>query len=138
MPVRFFAVTVLLATAMLLSAFAPKPGLPQDGVKQAELAKLMRQMMDEAIRAKTQVTNGKKPRRYSTRFDKIHTATPSDPAVKTEAFKTFADDYLAKAKSFHGTGGAAAYNLMVASCINCHATYCPGPLKRIRALNVRE
>jgi hypothetical protein len=138
MRTRFVIVAGLLTGAMLATAFAPKPALPQDGVKQAELAKLMRQMMDEATRSKAQVTAGKKPGRYPARFDKIHTATPSDPAVKTETFKVFADDYLAKAKAFHASGEAKAYNLMVASCANCHATYCPGPLKRIRALNVPE
>lgn len=105
--------------------------------KQSELAQLMRRMIDEATRAKRQAERGAKLGSYPRWFDKLHTATPTDPAVRTAEFAGLGRSFTQQATTAYTTTTKDNYNLMVASCVSCHVKYCPGPLPRIRALQLQ-
>jgi len=107
--------------------------------KNSELALLMRDIVDDAQTTRAQVIKGEKPNNQYKKFSFIHQAIPTDSSVKTVAFKAMSDGYLKSLKTFYKSnkeGKIQAYNVMIANCLNCHKTYCPGPVKRIQKLRI--
>lgn len=103
----------------------------------SELALLMRAMFDDGLKMKTQLQNGEMPA-LSVAFEKIHTATPTEPGKSsTPEYQVHALSYeqAVKALKTAAPGEAeASYTRMVDACMNCHRAICPGPMVRIKKL----
>ncbi|EIM78046.1 Cytochrome C' [Nitritalea halalkaliphila LW7] len=67
-------------------------------------------------------------------------AQPTDPKVKTAAFEQYAQLYINQINRFNEETDATLleghYKAILETCLACHATYCPGPMKRIRLLEL--
>lgn len=107
----------------------------------SELALLMREMYDSSASLKVSIEKGILPSDFPKQFLKIHSAKPTDPTVKTEAFEALAKDYLSGLKNLYASPKEELtknYNLSVQKCINCHEAFCPGPIQKIVRLKFAE
>lgn len=107
----------------------------------SELALLMREMFEDGMRIKEQIEKGEQPKVLK-KFEAIHTAAATQPEkVNDPAFDAFADTYLGLLKNLESADKAQIpqlHNVMVESCMNCHRTFCPGPMVRIKKLYLPE
>ena len=107
----------------------------------SELALLMREMFDDAMRMKTQIKNGGKPDVLK-KFTEIHTAQPTEEG-KTDIpeFKVYAQSYLQTIQAMQNADAEHAPELfhnVVESCMNCHRAMCPGPMVKIKKLYLEK
>jgi len=103
----------------------------------SELALLMREMAKATESWKDEVKEGE----LLTELDlsRLKTATPTDSTVPGPEFNGFADAYMASVEHFLSEDSVSVYrfNLMVYQCMNCHSSFCPGPMKRIEKMYIR-
>lgn len=108
--------------------------------KDSELALLMRKMYLDADSIKQLIVNeeGTISDAFIAELEAVHTAIPTDPEVKTVEFDAFNRSLIIQAKALKVTDGnkAEAFNKLVARCIDCHQSFCPGPIKRIKKLRI--
>lgn len=114
---------------------------PQDVAPPSELALLMRLMAVHADSVKARIARDDKELPPSPEgINTLFTATPTkDMHIDPITFPTFGKDYQDKVKALYRTARKnrrSAYNALVLSCANCHATHCPGPMMRIKKMYV--
>lgn len=106
----------------------------------SELALLMRKMYDDADAIKVLITNNKGniTQDYINELERIHTATPTDANVKTPEFEAYTKLMIEQANTLFSseTNRAEGFNSLVNRCVECHQSFCPGPIKKIRKLNI--
>jgi len=106
----------------------------------SELALLMRQLFYDADSLKQSIINdkGNVSDEFISELERIHSAIPTDPEVKTAEFIAFNDLMINEAKELQAAtdNKAEAFNQFVNRCINCHQVVCPGPIKRINKLKI--
>lgn len=105
----------------------------------SELALLMRDMFDESDSLKQLVLRGKSLSGLE-KYEKIHSAIPTDPTVTGPVFEAFANAYIESIKTLENSDSTSVdnFNNMVNQCMNCHTEFCPGPKKRIKKLYITE
>lgn len=131
--ISFLLLVVLMATSSFKT-------------KQAEdLSALMDRITKETKLLKKQIdsgkTNGKIFRNYGDDYQTILTANPSDPSKKGEQFNDFALSFLKETERLRTSkedGIKKQYNAVITACINCHSTYCPGPITMLKKMKVAE
>lgn len=104
----------------------------------SELAKLMRNMYDKGQAVKKQIQEGE-PKLDIDLFQGIHTATATDPTVRTPEFDGFANAWQASMRELGGCQEGERpkmFNMMVDNCMSCHTAFCPGPKMRIKKLYI--
>ena len=105
----------------------------------SELALLMRRMFKDAKRIKKQIQDGEEVT-ATINHDAILTAHATEPAKAASAeFKTWGAAYLAGLESLKKSTpetAESAYKSLVNSCMNCHKALCPGPVVKIKKLNI--
>ncbi len=108
--------------------------------KDSELALLMRKMYLDADSIKQLIVNeeGTISDAFIAELEDVHTASPTDPEVKTVEFDAFNRSLVNQAKALKETVGnkTEAFNQLVGRCIDCHQSFCPGPIKRIKKLRI--
>jgi len=108
--------------------------------KSSELAVLMRKMYLDADSIKHLIITetGTISDDFIAELETVHTAKATDPDVKTAEFDAFNKSLINQAKALKETDGdkVEAFNKLVARCIACHQTFCPGPIKRIKKLRI--
>ncbi len=131
---------LLLAAALpLLSCEdeASKKDINPNG--SSELAVLMRSMYDDGLKVKEAVLAGQDAE-VNCDYAKIHTAQATDPEkVASPNFASFASAYESSVNAFNAATPYQqkdAYQHMVQSCIDCHKEVCPGPIRKIRKLEI--
>lgn len=105
----------------------------------APLALLMREMFLDMEEMKEGIVEGKKIKSYLEKHKELLTAKPTDAKVKTEQFNTMGMAYLANLRTLEESSGEALldnYKSVVSTCLACHTSYCPGPVKRINLLKL--
>ena len=105
----------------------------------SELALFMRAMYDDGMKMKTAIRNGEKA---TSALDISTLYTPN----ATEPDKVATPEYHAMAKAYEAAFNAvqksegerqeAAYKSMVAACTSCHQAMCPGPIVKIRKMEL--
>lgn len=103
----------------------------------SELALLMRQLFYDTDSLKQLVVvEGKAvPQDFIVALEKVHTASPTDPEVKTAEFTAYNELMINAAKELStAENKEEAYNNFLNRCIDCHKVVCPGPIKRIKKL----
>lgn len=103
----------------------------------SELALLMRKLfydtdsLRQSILADDFVIHGN----FIQQLEQIHSAIPTDSTVKTPAFESFNNALINQANRLQTAEDKVdVFNKLVNSCIDCHQTVCPGPIKRIKQL----
>jgi len=117
-----------------------KPGKISNPNGDSELALLMREMYDSLYSYKNLLADGRFPAGFPERFLKIHTARPTEELTDSLVYHAFASDYVSGLNYFYEQKEQnlkSNYNSLVLKCANCHENYCPGPLDKIRKLNIK-
>ena len=131
--ISFLLLVVLMATSSFKT-------------KQAEdLSALMDRITKETKLLKKQIDSGKTTgkifRNYGEDYQTILTANPSDESKKGEHFNDFAKSFLKETERLRSAEPSKIkiqYNAVIAACINCHSTYCPGPITMLKKMKVAE
>lgn len=108
--------------------------------KDSELAIMMRDIVKNTQKVKEQIINGEKLE-FFIEFEKLHTSTTTESDVRDDGqFTSYANDYTNKVSELieAETDKTILYNDMVQACVNCHKQICPGPIKGIRKLKIKE
>lgn len=102
------------------------------------MAMAMRIMYDQLEVLKKHVENNDAKAAAEVGFPLFHLLEPTDKNVLDDNFFVNADNFYAAAKAFKTKPAdlGAAYNTLQQSCISCHKSYCPGPIRRINKLNL--
>lgn len=107
----------------------------------SELAILMRALFEEGEVLKQDVAAGKMAMTddYIKLITDCHTATPTDPDVKTDEYTAFTNLLLIQAQKMQepDVDQEEVFNELVNRCMTCHETFCPGPMKRIKKLYIQ-
>lgn len=98
------------------------------------MALMMRLMAANADSMRSQLLRGENLDSLKYPFIKFYLVEPTDPNVLEPKFfdnaRLFQEAY--KQLFANPKEQKKYYNLLINSCINCHESYCSGPLKRIR------
>lgn len=109
----------------------------------SEMAMLMHAMEEDMLRFAEMIEAGEQPD-FPDYWRGLFTADMTKPEQgdalfyeKSEAFIEITEQAF---KSFKGDAqkDIPHYNLIVASCIDCHQTHCPGPITRIQKLKWKD
>lgn len=104
----------------------------------SELAILMRQIHKDAKQWKKMLEAGELVTDSANIYKQLVESTPTDKTVKGPAFEAFAMNYQQALNEFIETNDMVMakekYNNLVSTCISCHQSYCPGPVKTIKKL----
>ena len=106
----------------------------------SELALLMRKMYDESLAVKKALVNGEEiPDDMD--HKSILTADATEPEkVAGMVYKSFANYYLGVLQELKSAESRAeqmrSYKTLVTACSSCHQSLCPGPLVRIKKLEI--
>jgi len=107
--------------------------------KPSELSKLMLAMYDESEQIKQQIKNGE-PLSFKLDYKRILTAKATDEdKTHSPNYQAMAKLYLHQIDSLKNSDQVQAsksYEKMVMSCVACHQAMCPGPLSRIKKLEL--
>lgn len=107
----------------------------------SELALLMRKMYNDADSIKKLIVNeeGNISKAYIDDLERIHTATPTDTDVKTPEFTAYTDLMINEANALFNdeTNKKEGFNQLVNRCVECHQSFCPGPIKKINKLKIK-
>ena len=106
----------------------------------SELALLMRKMYADADSIKKLITNneGNSTKEYIDELERIHTAIPTDKKVKTPEFEAYTKLMVNEANALFSNEAnkAEGFNSLVNRCIDCHKSFCPGPIDKIKKLSL--
>ena len=99
------------------------------------MALMMRQMAANADSMRSQLLRGELLDSLRYPFMRFYMVEPTDPNVLEPQFyenaRLFQVAYKAQFRA-KPKDQIIAYNATIGKCINCHESYCSGPLKRIR------
>ena len=112
-----------------------------DMYEASELVMIMRQMHADNMALKEQIANGTPPESVPKEYQKILTATATNPDELDELYyamaKIWLNDYQAVVDA-EPSELLDKYNGMVKTCVNCHENYCLGPIPKIEKLYIKE
>ncbi len=105
----------------------------------SELAVLMRDLTTETAAIKSALENGEQHPVWN-RVAELHTANPTDAGSSGPAFEGFSDAFIYAVKKFEASDSLKVkhFNAVVNRCMDCHFTFCPGPIKRIEKLLINQ
>lgn len=108
----------------------------------SELALSMRQSFEQTEQIKHAIEQGDFtiPDGYVENLQLFHSATPTDPDVKNELFTQFSNSLYLIANDLVSSSDLnqrkEVYQTLISTCISCHQKFCPGPIVRIKKLNL--
>lgn len=103
----------------------------------SEMSLLMRSMFDSLRVYRNQAKAGENPSvAFTARLSELHTAQLTDETIRGPVLESFTRAFIQQADSLMASPqpNQETYNNLVASCITCHAEFCPGPIMRIKKL----
>ena len=104
-----------------------------------ELALLMRAMYDDGMAMKAALESGVDPV-SNIDLSNLYTSDCADPEkVASNKYKAMAEAYRASLNAMHAANSAdklEAYRNVVNTCKTCHQSMCPGPLMKIKHLEL--
>lgn len=102
----------------------------------SELALLMRSIHEDAKAMRQVIQQKENNLQPNSEFDFILIATPTKENVQGPEFEAMARYYLQKNEIMINDPDQFTYNEMVESCVACHQSFCPGPIKTIKKLYI--
>lgn len=103
----------------------------------SELALLMRGMYDNMKLAGEYLEKGEVvPDSLLTGYETITTATATNPDEIGPKFQGFAKGWLMEVETMKSNQTQDNYNAIMNACVNCHKSYCPGPIPKIKKLRI--
>ncbi len=118
------------------AAACNKPTVIMDPNNAKPMALMMRQMVVNMDKMKGKLIAGERVTEKEFPFLRFYLVEPTDPNVLEPKFYENARLFQESYKQIFETKGlqAKAYNATISMCINCHQSYCSGPIKRIKKL----
>ncbi len=118
------------------------PGSPDNPIKSdinpngdSELSHLMRKMLKDLQKIRPSILAQSKTIPPVQGHERIRCSWPSDPGIRGPLFGALSDTYLSSLKFFESTAPTNdSYNGVVAACLGCHNSFCPGPIHLIQNL----
>jgi hypothetical protein len=99
------------------------------------MALAMRTMASNADAAKQLILQGSRIDSTNWPIIRFSVVQPTDPSVLEPLFyENAAKYYEAHTLLYNASDQQKAYNTVIDACVNCHESYCSGPLKKIRKL----
>jgi len=103
----------------------------------SELALLMRKMYDNMEFAGKQINSGIEiSDSLVTGYETILTAEATNPDEIDSKFYGFANGWLGEIEVLRNEKSLENYNAIMNACVNCHQSYCPGPIPKIKRLKI--
>ncbi len=102
------------------------------------MALMMRAIYDQSRSMRGDLESGKNLDSSLYRFMEFHKLEPTDSTVLVEVFYEHNEKFRAAYEDLLRSSDKPAYNAMLTACVNCHADFCPGPIKRINKLRFEE
>ena len=136
--------TIFLILLVIMSLFSFKKDLSKRDTmsnytaQDSELALLMREIHENAKLLKLLLQNGEDITPYGSDVDFILEAQPTRPAVQGPEFESFARYYIKMNEDVYSEPSIENYNGLVESCVACHQEFCPGPIKTIKKLHIKQ
>ena len=115
---------------------APKKGAGKV-YKPSELALLMRKMYDnlklvgDEIHANQPVSDS-----LLQGYERIFVAEATNPEELDGKFDGFARGWMMELEAFEADRTEEKYNNLMKACVHCHESYCPGPIPKIKRLQI--
>lgn len=105
----------------------------------SELALLMRELSDETEAIRDALLAGKEHPLWK-RVEELHTATPTDASSSGPVFQGFSSAFIGAVAEMQAADSNRTqyFNAVIDRCMDCHATYCPGPMTRIEKFYVQK
>ncbi len=104
------------------------------------MALLMRALVANADTIKSKLMSGKTVNSTQFPLIKFWLVEPTNPEVLEPKFfenaRLFSESYKQIFLTNENATQIKAFNAVIGKCINCHESYCSGPLKRIRKLPI--
>ena len=120
----------------------PAPEKKKTRYTDSELTLYMRSMESEAKLWREQIIAGQDLHIPDHILDSITLSTPTADKIKNkekfEAHAKFFQQHIDSLQLAPQASLTDRYNLMVTACIDCHQSFCPGPIKRIKKLYIQE
>lgn len=117
-----------------------EPKTTPQAPKASELALLMRDIHANSKDWRASIISGDFETDSLYLFDALTQSTPTKAEVGGPAYEGFAAHYQQKLDSLMGirdlSAAPEAYNNLVSACIQCHQSYCPGPVRTIEKLYI--
>ena len=111
-----------------------------DMYEASELVLVMRQMYDDNMALKTRIQEGHVPESMPEEYNKILTASATNPDELDQLYYAMAQVYLNDWEALtlaDESDVLEKYNNMVKTCVNCHQNYCMGPIPKIEKLYIK-
>jgi flagellar biosynthesis regulator FlaF len=103
----------------------------------SELALLMRDIHTQAKVLKSSIIKKEELPNFMDSISFIVDAIPTKENVQGPEFKAMALYYLQNNENLYENPDSENYNEMIESCIVCHQSFCPGPIKTIKKLTIK-
>jgi hypothetical protein len=107
--------------------------------KDSPLALLMREMYTDLEEMKTSVVKGEAIKNYLNKHNGLITAKATDPSVKDISFELMSKGYLESLRNLESSSPQLLldhYRILHSYCIACHEKHCPGPINKIKKLQL--
>lgn len=121
------------------------PEEPVTGVRPpSELALLMKSLYADFEQAAETYHSGEYPAfQGDYQLDEIYTATPTDSTVHSPAYEAFTYAFIQRVQEYvtlvdPEQNDKVLFNSMIDGCIDCHQTFCPGPIRKIQKLHLPD
>lgn len=134
---------IILACQSSSSEEVAEPKEPSIMYEASELASLMRAMHEQSNSWKNVLNseNAENPTfEFPEFYERMHSAEATNPKEINDNYHLKADAFLESTKNFvqaEKEEKIAKYNLMIASCIDCHKDFCRGPIQKINKLVIK-
>lgn len=105
----------------------------------SELALLMRELTDETEAIREAMLAGEEHPLWK-RVEDLHTATPTDASSSGPVFQGFSSAFIGSVAEMQAADSnhTQYFNAVIDRCMDCHATYCPGPMTRIEKFYIQK
>lgn len=106
--------------------------------KVSELALLMRDMEEELLQHKNSMKSGFY-RSVDFRHQGLHTAQSTKANLRNDDYTAYANNYLIGVEALKTAvpdSIPSVHNQIVMKCIECHKSFCTGPIARIKKLRI--
>ncbi len=111
-------------------------------VEVSELAQLMKSIHTDAKQWRKSLSKGEMVEADGDIFRLLTESTPTNANVKGPVFEGFSAHYQEQLNNFLETNSVdlaiAQYNNLVAACVQCHQSYCTGPIPTIEKLYIKD
>jgi len=107
-------------------------------IQEPTLPKVMYQLDSEAKVLRERILKKKSLGVFTDSIQDMHIAIPTDPDEMTPEFHQMASYSLNLRKEiYRAKHPKQIYQKYIQSCITCHETHCPGPIRRIEQLKLK-